>query len=67
MMLDESHERYVAVGRDELPPWGDDRSCPTCGEPELPLRATTGGSIVLHFISHCGGTWMRGPILSDVD
>jgi hypothetical protein len=60
---DDVLERYVAIGNGEIPPWGDDRSCPTCGEPDLPLKATSeSNSVVLRYISHCGGTWMRGPI-----
>lgn len=52
--------RFVAVGDGEAPPWGDDRTCPTCGEPDLPLQDSTPPG--LSFISHCGGAWARGPI-----
>jgi hypothetical protein len=61
---------FIAVGRGEDPPWGDDRTCPACGKRNLPLQAgetissTDPGApdIVLHYIAHCGGTWLRGPI-----
>ena len=51
---------FVAIGRGESPPWGDDRSCPTCGEPDLPLHGSDPPG--LHYITHCDGTWLRGPI-----
>lgn len=66
---------FVAVGADEYddPPWGGDRSCPLCGEKDLPLQRSTttdktdpdAPDIVLQYISHCGQSWLRGPILRE--
>ncbi len=53
-------EPFVVVGNGEAPPWGDDRTCPICGEPDLPLEDSV--PPMLHFISHCGKSWLRGRI-----
>jgi hypothetical protein len=61
---------FVVVDDGDDPPWGHDRTCPRCGQTDLPLQASetisaTGPralGLVLHYISHCGGTWLRGPI-----
>ncbi len=51
---------FVVIGDGENPPWGNDRSCPTCGVKDLPLRDSD--PPLLSYISHCGKTWVRGPI-----
>lgn len=51
---------FVAIGHSEVPPWGNDCTCPTCGEPDLPLKDSV--PPVLTYIAHCGGVWVRGPI-----
>lgn len=62
-MSEQDGPPFVAIGYDEDPPWGDDRTCPKCGEPDLPLEhSDLASGIVLHFISHCEETWLRGPI-----
>ena len=61
---------FVAVGADDTPPWGDDRTCPRCGAQDLPLQHGVTidkthpdtPDIVLRYIAHCGGVWLRGPI-----
>jgi hypothetical protein len=53
---------FVVIGHGEPVPWGDDydRICPQCGEKDLPLLDSVPPG--LHYIEHCGGVWMRGPI-----
>lgn len=61
---DRAMERLVALGDGEQP-WGDDRTCPRCGATDLPLQRTTPTKVTgmtFHYIAHCGGAWMRGPI-----
>lgn len=59
---------YVAIGAGEPAPWAHlDLNCPSCGEGPLPLQRSRHvdaerSGIVLHFITHCGGTWLRGPM-----
>lgn len=55
-----SDESIVMVGNGELAPWGNDRTCPICGEADLPLQDSV--PPMLTFIQHCGETWLRGPI-----
>jgi hypothetical protein len=54
------HVPFVVVGNGEQPPWGDDRSCPICGVEDLPLQDSIPPRLT--FISHCGHSWVRGPI-----
>jgi hypothetical protein len=61
----EEETPFVMVDDMNNPPWGDDRTCPECGERNIPLSEATsdsGSGIILTFIAHCGGAWMRGPI-----
>jgi len=60
---------FVAFADGEDPPWGNDRTCPACGQTDLPLKASVtvsstgpGPSPTLHYITHCGQSWLRGPI-----
>ena len=55
---------YLAIGNGEKVPWSNDRSCPTCGEKDLPLLSATSGTerVTLHYIKHCDGQWLRGPM-----
>ena len=55
---------FVAIGAGERAPWADlPLTCPTCGEGPLPLQESVGGgSLVLSFIKHCEGTWLRGEL-----
>lgn len=54
-------ETFAVVGDGEDPPWGDDRTCPECGEPDLPLLPSD--PPMLTYIKHCGKAWVRGPIM----
>jgi hypothetical protein len=52
---------FVVIGHGEDPPWIDlDNSCPTCGEPDLPLLDSVPPGI--SYIQHCDGVWVRGPL-----
>lgn len=51
---------FVVVGNGEKPPWGDDRDCPECGEPDLPLLGSEPPGLT--YIKHCDKAWLRGPI-----
>lgn len=51
---------YVVVDDAENPPWGNDRTCPVCGEKDLPLEDSD--PPMLTFIKHCGKSWVRGPL-----
>lgn len=67
-MLDDAVEvtgiSYVAVGHGEDPPWIDlPNTCPVCGQENLPLQQSN--PPMLQFISHCGKSWMRGPLIGD--
>lgn len=56
---------FVMVDNPADPPWREEAlSCPECGEPDLPLLAATSdtGRITLHYIKHCGSSWLRGPM-----
>lgn len=56
----ENEVPFVAVVNGEKPPWGDDLTCPECGKPDLPLIDSEPPGLTA--ISHCGKTWLRGPI-----
>lgn len=52
---------FVAIGAGEPEPWLHlDNSCPSCGEPDLPLLESDPPGIT--YIKHCGGMWLRGPL-----
>jgi hypothetical protein len=52
---------FVAIGAGERAPWEKlSLDCPTCGKGPLPLEDSVPAG--LSFISHCGKSWMRGPI-----
>jgi hypothetical protein len=59
------HEPVTMVDDPDDPPWGSDLDCPECGEGPLDLKTywSEGGAVGLSCISHCGGSWVRGPIL----
>lgn len=51
---------FVATANGENPPWGHDRTCPICGQVNLPLHESEPPG--LSFIKHCGSSWLRGPV-----
>lgn len=58
--MDANELPFIVVGNFEDPPWGDDRTCPECGQEDLPLLDST--PPMLHYIKHCGKAWIRGRI-----
>ncbi len=53
---------FVAIANGEAAPWEHlPNDCPICGEKNLPLQQSE--PPLLQFISHCGGTWVRGPMV----
>lgn len=56
---------YVAIAGGEYAPWADaPLTCPTCGAGPLELHSSeaTGSGVVLRYITHCDGTWLRGEV-----